>query len=279
MKQYRFSILLSTSLAAPFLAPSVLAQSTDISHNVFSQVGYAQAEQGSLSETTSKSILLTGYLKEVDHGKHPYTQAPFLERAASVTLAYVDVNSNNSFFGSSRGDVSALDVQYVTEEHWVVGGGFSRNKIEGVFEDDSTSLTVGRYLDDSSRVLLSYKDSDKALMWGDSSHTYTYGVEYKNAVINVRGSALTLDMKANRIDAPEGDSNLFSLDGEYHFTLGSSVTLGAQLVSGYDESQEYSVGLNHFVTRFFALGVEYTRHDPADKESIDTANIYTRLLF
>jgi hypothetical protein len=219
------------------------------------------------------------YFQQVAHGDELHSQAFFLERAASVTMAYADFDIDFGAF-STGSKASALDLQYIMASHWVVGGGYSRFKVDNFSELKSHNVEFGRYLDDSSRVLLTYAREKNDLVFALDNTDRTYGLEYKNVTKHPSTTtALTFDMKYNHIDGSAGSSDLFGVQGEYHFTLASSIIGGLQVTTGNQKGQQYNLGMLHFFTRFFALGVEFTRAQPDTGPHINTVALRARLLF
>jgi hypothetical protein len=258
---------------------AALAQTNTVSHIGLLQTDVSRAEQGKVSETDGVLALATIYFQEVGHGDDPHSQAFFLERAASLTLGYTDFDIDLGPFATG-GEASGLDVQYIMNTHWVVGGGYSRFEVDNFSEQDSHNVEFGRYLDDTSRVLLTYAKADNDMVFTPDTTTRTYGLEYKNVTKHPAATtAVTLDMKYNHIDASAGTSDLFGVQGEYHFTLASSVIGGVQVTTGEDEGYQYNLGALHFLTRFFAVGAEFTRKEPDTGTHTNTFAVRARLLF
>ncbi|WP_409524735.1 hypothetical protein [Nitrincola sp. MINF-07-Sa-05] len=267
---------LTATLLASLTGSSAFADK--INHVAMAQFDYIQARQGSL-DTDTRQLLLTTYLEEVSHTIHPHTQASFLERAASITLAYIDLDTELPFFGDTSGSASGIDIEYVALTHMVLGVGYNRSRLKNLSRQNTHTLSLGRYLDDTSRLLLTYANARNKPVWGERSNTYTYGIEYKNVTKHLNARALTLDMKANHIDASDGNSNLLSLQAEYHFNPATSVTGGLQLVTGHERSQELSLSLLQFLTPGFALGAGFTHHDPSGQRHSNSLALRARLLF
>ncbi len=267
------------AMLAGACASTAYAQDSSISHLGVLQADYSRAKTGSVSEIDTTLLFATVFLQEVNHGNLPHSQAAFLERAASLSMAYADLDVDLGFFDTS-GDVGGFDAQYITESHWVVGGGYSRFDIDGVSDMKSHNIEVGRYLDDTSRLLFTYAAADTESVFLPDNDTKTWGVEYKNVTIHPSmTTALTLDMKYNHIDDDAGSSNLYGIQGEYHFSLGSSVLAGVELTTGDDEGQKYNLGVMQYLTHFFAVGAEYTRGDPDTGPHTGTWAVRARMLF
>ncbi len=277
MKKLR---LVATILTAA-CASTAYAQDSTVSHVGVLQADYSRAKQGGASEIDTTLLFATIFLQEVNHGNLPHSQAAFLERAASLSMAYADLDFESAFFDTS-GDVGGFDAQYITESHWVVGGGYSRFEIDNVSETKTRNIEVGRYLDDTSRVLLTYSEAeaDPVLAFLPEGETDTWGVEYKNVTVHPSmTTALTLDMKYNHIDGNAGSANLYGLQSEYHFALGTSVLAGIELTTGLGEGEKYNLGAMQYLTRFFAVGAEFTRNNPETGARTNTWAIRGRLLF
>lgn len=258
-------------------APSFAQQTTGVSHSAFLESGYTRISQGDI-DTDGIYGVGTLYTQEVSHGTRPHNQAAFLERASSVTLAYGQLAGNYPFIGRRDGDIKAVDLQYITGSHWVLGAGYDELEIDSLLDRTSRTLTLGRYLGDGSRALFSVGDIETESIVGTDTNATTYTLEYKNVNVRVDGTAVTLDMKYNRIDGDGDSSDEVSLAGEYHFSLATSLTAGVDRTWGNASGKTYEVGLNHFITRYFAFGAKYSRDEPDHQTDTDTVTLFARLL-
>jgi hypothetical protein len=268
-----------TAMLAGICASGAYAQGSSVSHLGVLQADYSRAKQGNVSEIDTTLLFATIFLQEVNHGDLPHSQAFFLERAASLSMAYADLDVDLGFADTS-GDFGAFDAQYITESHWVIGGGYTRFDIDRLSEVESHNVEFGRYLDDSSRLLFTYAKADTESPFLPDSRTQTYGLEYKNVTLHPSmTTALTLDMKYNHVDADTTSGNLYGLQGEYHFSLATSLLAGAEVTRGADAGEKYNLGLMQYLTRFFAVGTEFTRTNPDLGRHTSTWAVRARLLF
>jgi len=255
------------------------AQDTSIKHGGFVEGGHTGVSQGR-SDTDGFYGVASYYFQEVRHGALPHSQAAFLERASSVTLAAGDLSGNYPFIGRRGVDVRAIDLEYINTSHWILGASYKSLEVDSVSETDTTAIRLGRYLGDASRILVSVSDADTTnVLTGEESDSKLYGLEYKNVTVMVDGQAITLDMKYNHQDSDLGNSNQLSLGGEYHFSLATSVTLQANHSWGQLDGEGYAFGLNHYLTPFFALGANYSKGNTTRQPTSHTVSTYFRLLF
>lgn len=270
---------LLSALSLSFLSSPAFSASNDFNHIYLLQFDYSRARQGSTLETDAAQMLATAYFEEVEHGDLPHSQAYFLERAGSISMGYADLDGEFPFVGSVGGEGSAIDADYVMNTHWVLGGSHARLEFDGLSEQRIHGLRLGRYLSDSSRVLLNYTNTRDESIFVPTARTHTYGIEYKNLTRRLGATALTLDLKLNHVDAPAGSSNVAIALAEYHLNLATSLTAGIELGEGHDESRKYSLGLMQFLTRGFAFGAEFTRLDPETGDHGNTLALHARFLF
>lgn len=262
------------------LASGALAQGSSISHVGVLQADTSRARQSGVLETDTTSLFGLLFLEEVNHGDQPHSQAFFLERAASLAVAYADLDVEAALLGSTSGKVSGFDLQYITEGSLVVGGGYSRVDIDNISATTTHNVEIGYYHTDTSRFLLTYANADNDFAFLADSTTKTYGLEYKNVTVHPSmTTALTLDMKYNHVDAAAGSGNLWEVQGEYHFTLASSLLAGVQVTTGVDKGTQYNLGFMQFLTRFFAVGAEFTRKEPDSGTHTNTVAVRARMLF
>lgn len=253
---------------------------SSISHSGVLQTEYSRAHQSGVQRTDTGIVLATLFLEEVNHGDLPHSQAAYLERASNLTLAWTELNADFGASGSARGDSALVDIQYIMPSHWIIGGGYSRFRLSGLSEQRTHNLEFGRYLDDTSSIMLTFartKDEDPLL---SDSITRKYGIEYKNVTLHpTADTSLTINLTYNHIDASAGTSNLVGAQGEYHFTLASSVLAGVEVATGEEKGVTLSVGVSHYITHHFAIGAGYSRDQPKQQQHTDTVSAYARLLF
>jgi hypothetical protein len=266
-------------LLGSLLATHATAQ-TSITHSGLLETDYSRARQSGVQETDTATVLATMFLEEVNHGSVPHSQAAFLERASSLTMAWADLDADFGPAGETGGDAALVDLEYIMQSHWIVGAAYSRFRLSRLSEQETHTLEFGRYLDDTSTILGTFARTEDKIALLPDSLTRTWGIEYKNLTRHpTANTSLTLDLKYQHIDASAGASNMVGAQGEYHFTLASSVVAGVEVTSGEDKGTVYSLGLTHYVTRFVAIGSEFSRDRPDRQPHTNTLKVYARLLF
>lgn len=267
------------SLLGTLLAANAAAQ-TSISHTGLIETDYSRARQSGVQETDTATLLGTVFLTEVNHGSLPHSQAAFLERASSLTMAWADLDADFGADGRTGGDAALVDFQYIMKTHWIIGAAYNRFRLSRLSEQETRTLEFGRYLDDTSTIMGTFGFTEDTIAFVPDSHTRTWGVEYKNLTRHpTANTSLTLDLKYQHIDAHVGTSNMLGAQGEYHFTLASSLVAGVDVTRGEAEGEVYTLGLTHYITRFFALGSAFSQDRPEQQQHINTVTVFARLLF
>lgn len=274
-ESYRLLLLLLGSL----ISAHAVAQSS-ITHNGLLELDYSLARQSGIQETDTVTLLATVFLEEIDHSNAPPNQAAFLQRASSLTVSWSDLDADFGSLGSAGGEVAFLDLQYIMASHWIVGGGFSKFRLSTLAKQATHTLEFGRYLNDTSTILATFARTEDRTSLLPASDARTRGLEYKSVARHpTANTSLTLDLKYNHVDANAGNSNILGVQGEYHFTLASSVLAGAEITNGEGKGQKYNLGLTHYTTRSFAIGGGFS-HDRLDQQQdINAIEVYARLLF
>lgn len=113
------------SLLGTLLAANAVAQ-TSISHTGLIEADYSQARQSGVQETDTGTVLATVFLAEVNHGSLPHSQAAFLERASSLTMAWADLDAD---FGA-EGEVYTLGLTHYITRFFALGSVFSQDRPE-----------------------------------------------------------------------------------------------------------------------------------------------------
>ncbi len=267
------------TLVGSLLAANAAAQ-TSISHSGLIETDYSQARQSGVQETDTTTVLATVFLSEINHGSLPHSQAAFLERASSLTMAWADLDADFGANGKTGGDAALVDVEYIMQSHWIVGAAYNRFRLSRLSEQETHTLEFGRYLDDSSTILGTFSRTEDRVAFVPDSETRTWGVEYKNITRHpTANTSLTLDLKYQHIDADAGSSNMIGAQGEYHFTLASSLVAGVDLTAGEAKGEVYTLGLTHYLTRFFAIGAQFSQDRPDQQQHTNTGTVFARLLF
>jgi hypothetical protein len=269
------------SLLVSLLAAKAGAQSS-VSHIGIIETDYSQARQSGVQEIDTETVVAILFLTEVNHGSLPHSQAAFLERASSLTIAWADLDADFGADGETGGDAALVDAEYINLSHWLVGAAYSRFRLSRLSEQKTYTLEFGRYLDDTSTIIGTYGFTEDRVAFVPDSHTRTWGIEYKNVIRHpTKTSSLTLDFKYQHINASAGTSNMISARGEYHFTFATSIVAEVDLTSGEAKEEVYTLGLTHYLSPFFAVGSEFSQNRPHQhqQQHTNTLKVYARLLF
>lgn len=267
------------SLLGSLLTLHVEAQ-TSISHSAVIETDYSRARQSGVQNTDTATVVGTAFLQEVNHGSLPHNQAAFLERASSLTMAWADVDADFGVNGQTDGDAALVDLQYIMKSHWLVGATYSRFRLASLSEQETRSLTFGRYLDDTSTIVANIGRTDDSIDGLSDSSSHIWGLAYKNVTRHpTANTSLTLDLDYQHIDADAGTSNSLGIQGEYHFTLASSLVAGVDITDGETKGTDYTLGLTHYLTRFIALGATLSRNELDRQQHTNNVKVFARLLF
>ena len=256
----------------------LFAQQVVDSHNYFIEAGGTKIDSGP-TKTDGLYGAFTWYGQEVSHGLRPHTQAAFLEEATSVTIAGGDMAGEYPYFGKKDGDMGLLDIQYTSSQHWVFGGTYSELKIDDLYDQTTREVTFGRYFTEGSRLLFTAGDIKTESIVGATERANTYGVELKNVNVRVDATALTLEAKYRHTDVDAGPDDQISIQGECHFNMATSVTAQYDHYWGTSAGSQYTLGLNQFFTKFFAVGASYSHTESDRGDDTKTVTAYARLLF
>lgn len=257
---------------------TAVAQQSTINHTAFIEAGHTRFSQTG-ADTDGFYSVGTVYLEQVGHGSLPHNQASFLERASSVVLAYGDLIGDYAFVGKRSVDIRSVDLQYISKSHWIFGAGYNNFEIDTLSDTTRRTLTLGRYLSDSSRFLVTAGVTDAESAFVDTSDAKTFSLEYKNVTLRVDNTAVTFDMKYNHSDSDAGNSDEVSVHGEYHLSLATSISAEGSRTWGQASGKGLGIGLNHYFTPFLALGVKHARSDPDQQADGKTFSAFVRLLF
>lgn len=252
-----------------------LAREVTVRIPVFDGTG---APIGRVEEDFDSDILVLGaqwFLEPVTADSGPLEQAAFLERATSLSAAYVRTDADD--FGED-GDAVGFSGRYQFDTDWFVTGGLSRSEFDSVGPDIETTTIeagVGRYLGDGTALSLSVTRDEAEI----STPGFTFDDDFTFYELNLEHVGDLGDHWQYAVDA-----SLIVPDGEFDESgLGLAVTLypsrnlgfgfdlTAQLQDRSDSPAAYAVFGRWFINEAWSVSARYEWLDQgASAFSIET---------
>lgn len=202
------------------------------------------------------------YLRAVPIGDEPFSEAPFIDKAAHVELGYLklDPDQGNAF------DTLGIEGHFVTQQNYIFEASVDRNDAGGN-GGSSTDLEVGigKYLDARSAAILTLELED------DAADTKTLGVSKRHLSDGTSpGTWWAYDIGAALISA---DDTGFQLEasGTYYLSQQLGVTAGIDLTKiDNGDTTEVELTGEYFINELMAGSLTYltSSGDGPDNKSI-----------
>lgn len=286
LKQIVFVTLLSLILASPNSYAEQYYQTEIIG-------GY---EKEDADTSTDKTIGLGAefYFAPVNTENKPLAQAAFLDKKSSVVAGYINLKRDlqNSNVDSIDLGGPLIAINYITEtDAFILGATYS--KLDGdtnpelvTIDSKIIGFTVGKYINDSTTVQVSYNNGESEYQNTSSSQTSTLDIDYYELTyktVQVLGATnyysfgigFELTRKDSSTSAKE-DNNEFKVSGGYYFSRMTSLDVAASFNSGddiSDEGQTLAFGLTHFIAPQIAIEIGLSKFNADDNNTEDTDSI------
>jgi len=189
---------------------------------------------------------VTVFFQPVSIQQGPFAEAPFINRASNLDVAYLREEDGNFDIYNVGGEFYVDDV-YVAASYSRFSNGFSL---------DDYSMRLGYMLADNTRVTVGYDRQD--MPFGSNIDIYTVG--FKQLTLLSADTALNLEADIGIADA---DKSRFAYNVSADYYLTRSFSLGARY-SGVGSDDQWGVGTRFFFTPRFSAGAEYTRDSGDD---------------
>lgn len=252
-------------------------------------ISYTENEDSDNNETKSADVDFKYYFPSVDKKSHPWFEAEFLERAASLSL---QLGKNTSTFSNSEtkyvGTNYSIAGKYASQSSPLIAAlaysAFDRED-EGTFigssEGEYFTIALGAYINKSLAITALLRDgestftgkSDPSL--NSKGDVTAYGLNAKlvyeltsqqaiSAVLNLSFS----EFKSDRGLSSEVDA--YILDVTYYFTPQVGISGEFQYNDGKSaHSKNYGLGIKGFVTRHLVLLVNFEKYDYSSERGSD----------
>ncbi|NIB41767.1 putative porin [Pseudomaricurvus alkylphenolicus] len=264
------------SAANPYQA-EVGAEYTDVSSNDF------------FGDGRSLELYGTYYLNPVEAGEYPLSEAAFVSRASGISalLNEQQVDAPSNFLsGDADAQGLALSGWYVhPESGWLIFGSISREESDYQTEEieaDAYSLSVGKYLWDTTTLVVGYahKDEDIDIDFR-SFHCAGFGCadivdppnrETDRASVAFRHLGQYSDyhyaVDVGYARETEEQYHWEQDNDQYSFMFSAYPNRNTRIVLGFekvnfrdralaDDTDTYRIGVEYFVTPAFAVFVSY----------------------
>jgi|GEM_PF-595577 len=211
------------------------------------------------------------YIGSVNDSKGPLAEAPFMDRASSLTVAYLTGEIESS---GNEADIDgyALGGRYVDRASgWILEAGFDTLEQDDSDDTDTLNLSVGRYIAKYTTLTFTYTNVDDSS--DDDSDAYALSI--KRVTPMAMGAFISLTGSVGVADVDSSDNPL-SVGGSVtyyptrHFGFGASA---AFVDSDDTEERAYSLFGSWFPVNNLAITGSY---NIIDDDEIDVeADIFT----
>jgi len=175
------------------------------------------------------TLAATAFLESVDTSKGPLSEASFLDKSSNISIAF-----STTEFDDVDNDVSAISGRYVLSQDFIVEAGYT-----DLDSDTSFTIGFGKYLTNSSDILISYTKFDNS-------------------------DANLLDLAFHSVNDLTGPTSI-------------AYDLGASYIDADDETGfRLNAGLTYYPTKQLGLGISgsYSSiEDTNDTEDTDDTDI------
>lgn len=260
------------------------------SYRAEAELGYSTTD-GDDYDSKIVDLGFAYYLSPVSISNTPYAEAPFLERAGAITVAYGKVDFESDF-ADGDGPAYGFDFRYAEKNmpfyieviYFKTDQDFDGKEIykSANIKADTRGVGLGYFLSDDSAISLHYSQGDTTSEFYDpvpdlifvaperqtnKSNTDNYSLEFKKVILLEQNRAFNLDIGLLRSSyddeyndsdrnhsAESGDNDEISLAVDYYSNAATSFGVGFSTNSGDEESVEgdtLSLRAKYYVTPKF----------------------------
>lgn len=281
-----------------FIRNTVVASVVSLS--LFSTICYAEGdyqfevlgsyEKEDKKSSTDKAMFIGAeiFFEPVNTGNRPLAVASFLDKKSSIGIGYVSSETkliNSSIFSfDTKG--SLIGINYVTdEEAFILGATYTdldgdTNPVSQILDGNSFSVSLGKYMDDSTTVIASHSSTDLDYTSTTPSQAFVveidrYELEYvtinKLGATDYYGYGVGVEfIRRDHSIVGKEDNTEFQIGGGYYFSRMTSLDAEISFNSGDDVSSEgrtLEIGFTHFVTPNIALDIEFVKFSAEDSNT------------
>jgi len=203
------------------------------------------------SDSDSKSIRLTYFLRPVDATSGPLRERAFLSKSAWLSGSYriAESRQNNALEVKS----TTVNTRFVTQADFIVELDYEISKFDNFDDNDPTySFGAGLYLDRNTTALLKLRHADNDIN--------TLTLNYKKVLEGAApGPHIGFSGGLSYIDTDFDSGYRINLNGRYYFSDAFSVGAGLSLRSvGESDSDTWRVSSEYFLTDSIFGGATYS---------------------
>ena len=243
------------------------------------ELGYFQGDSSARQLAFDNKTLggnISIFLDNIDPNDGPLAELSFLQKASGVSIGYASNDFTNAVYTfadfppDNLGDFGDLDVTsigllFVTSQDFILLAEYDREDQSIVapgFEmletgtDNTQSLGLGKYLDDSTTVILGYSAVDKA-------DVDTVGLTWHQLRKSAEGAyRWGYDMELSYIDSSDDSGYGVALGATYYVSpyLGVSGGIDFEKTDVTDATM-FIISADYFINQRIAFGLNYCRSD------------------
>ena len=249
------------------------------------------------ADTSTEKIIGLGaeiYFLPVNTENKPLAQAAFLDKRSSVIVGYLNfkIDLQNASVNSLDLGGPLIGINYITEtDAFILGAIYS--KLDGdtnpsflTIDGKMVGFIIGKYLNDSTAVQVSYTSSDAEYRNTTSNQTSNLDIDYYELTYNTVQSLGATSyyrfsvgfelIRKNDSNSVKEDNHELKVLGDYYFTRMTSLGVAASFNSGddvSDEGQTLAITFNHFIAPQIALEIGLSKFNADDIQTEDTDSI------
>ena len=265
---------------------------------VTGSAGISYFEFKSGSDLTSRTVDIDGtyYLKSVQREDHPWREAAFLERAASLNVQigekrlsfrdsetrWEDLHYAVSGTYASRSNPLLVTLRYgeSTEE--------DKGTSAGKFDEENYGVSLGFYLGESLAISGSFSERKREFNGNlipenrrDDLTTYGLDLKYVQKLKQYQAIAMLLSINLDKYDFYEWAQNFettrYLLDVTYY--INPRIGFNGKYIYQDEESprsdlKAYGVGVEGFITKNISLMLDYSTAESSDADTWRTGLEY-----
>lgn len=265
----RFSVIYAVLSAVIFpFVPSVSADSYQ--HEI--GVSYLEPDYQGDIDAYMLHVNGTRYFAPVDTGNLPFAEAAFLRKASSLSLHYINADTEGGLIDAENNQRSVEINLYLPDSIFFIGAAVeqSKSRYRDYYSGEDGGYPVDVELDWESTWVgrLGVTPLDGLLVWSefyedvDVSDYWNLKAKYVQPLANNR--AIGIESSFSRFDVSDGETLDVLVD--YYFTQALSLGAGVFLYN-YDDSsneEEFMVRTRYFFTENISLDFTYRDSDFSD---------------
>ena len=281
MKKIILPLACVISLMEPALAKDYRLDIGAIAANVESDFGSV------VLETDLKVLAATIFFTPIKSDKGPLAEAAYLSKASNWLLSTGkldgDINSGIPFNMDS--DITTIAMTYINPESGYIFGllrTMADTTIESpigkvYLETEDTGVRFGKYLTDSSTMVLTYTVIEEteqrfpvtSFATDSLPDIKVYDLQFRNLVTTASGSHFAVEANAIYLDTAGPGIQAFGLDLTFYPTTKLGISLSSDYIDGANNNSStgYGLDLEYFITSSTAIFGGFSR---GEEDEIDS---------